>query len=72
MNLKKIAFVVFFSSIMSSAWADDALDAAMAAANDAVETANIETTNTETETSTTDDTSDPTAIDAPVIEDAAE
>lgn len=72
MNLKKIAFVIFFSSIMSSAWADDALDAAMAAANDVVETANIETTNTETETSTTDDTSDPTVIDAPVIEDAAE
>lgn len=70
MNLKKFAFVVFFSSIMSSAWADDALDAAMAAANDVVETANIETTNTET--STTDDTSDPTVIDAPVIEDAAE
>lgn len=70
MNLKKIAFTLFIASIMSSAWAEPALDAAVAAAAEAVESANVDATSTET--ATDDASSDTTAIDAPVIEEAAE
>ncbi|MFW1859409.1 hypothetical protein [Acinetobacter defluvii] len=69
MNLKKIAFTLFLTSIMSSAWADDAVDAAVAAADEAIAAANDATS---TEAPTTEDTTDTTAIDAPVIDDAAE